>query len=286
MDARIRSRSLILSLLVHTALIVALIFAVMTSPIPPFPETGGGGGLTFVDIGTVDESTGDMQPMSETTTENPSEAIQQPKDDGDVATQDHEESPVVKEKKDDKKKQDSKPVITPPKKIKLVVEPPRTADPRSIYKGKSNNSTSQGTANAGTGDQGARNGDPNSLYKGNSGTGGGTGNGNGTGTGDGEGPGQGTGKGGGVSFSLTGRKWSRPPVLSDQSQETGKVVVDITVDKDGNVITATPGGRGSTTTSSYLLRLAKDAAMKAKFNSSADNADVQSGSITFIFVLH
>ena len=130
MDARIRSRSLILSLLVHTALIVALIFAVMTSPIPPFPETGGGGGLTFVDIGTVEESTGDLQPMSETTTENPSEAIQQPKDDEDVATQDHEESTVLKEKKDDKKKQNSKPVITPPEKIKEDVDLPRVPDPQ------------------------------------------------------------------------------------------------------------------------------------------------------------
>lgn len=286
MDARIRSRSLILSLLVHTALIVALIFAVMTSPIPPFPETGGGGGLTFVDIGTVDESMGDVQPMSETTTENPSEAVKQPAaDDEDVATQDHEDSPVAKDKKDDKKKNVVKPVVTPPKKVTLVIEPPRAADPRSIYKGRTNNSTSQGTGTSGHGDQGDRNGDPNSMYTGKNGTGGGTGQGNGTGNGDGEGPGTGTGKGGGVSFSLSGRKWSRPPVLSDQSQETGKVVVDITVDQDGNVVTATPGGRGSTTTSSYLFRLAKEAAMKAKFNGSPDGADIQRGTITFVFVL-
>ena len=77
----------------------------------------------------------------------------------------------------------------------------------------------------------------------------------------------------------------RPPVISDRSQETGKVVVDITVDQAGNVVSAIPGGRGSTTTSSYLFRLAKEAAMKAKFNASPEGADVQKGTITFIFVV-
>ena len=110
--------------------------------------------------------------------------------------------------------------------------------------------------------------------------------GSGTGTGDGEGPGIGTGKGGGVSFSLAGRKWNRPPPLpKDNTQETGKVVVDITVDKNGQVVSATPGGRGSTTTSAYLFRLAKEAAMKAKFDENPEAADIQRGTITFIFVV-
>ena len=77
----------------------------------------------------------------------------------------------------------------------------------------------------------------------------------------------------------------REPKVSDQSQETGKVVVDITVDKDGNVIAAIPGGRGSTTTSSRLFALAKEASMKAKFSTSTDAADIQKGTITYVFVV-
>ncbi|MFM7217228.1 MAG: hypothetical protein ACKO1U_04325, partial [Bacteroidota bacterium] len=81
-------------------------------------------------------------------------------------------------------------------------------------------------------------------------------------------------------------KWNRPPPLpKDNTQETGKVVVDITVDKEGNVMTATPGGRGSTTTSSHLFRLAKEAAMKAKFDQNPDAGDIQRGTITFVFVV-
>jgi TonB family protein len=75
------------------------------------------------------------------------------------------------------------------------------------------------------------------------------------------------------------------PQINDRSQETGKVVVDITVDKDGNVASAIPGGRGSTTTSAYLFKLAKEAAFKAKFNASPEDADIQKGTITFVFVV-
>lgn len=287
MDARTRSRSLFLSIMIHAAIVMALLFVVMTTPNPPFPEMGGGGGV-LVNIGYVDESTGDEQPMSEEITTNPSPADVSPSSnqEEEIATQETEEAPVTHVKKDNNK--NTKPTTTTPKPVvtpKPTVVPPRTADPRSLYQGRTTASQSQGTGTKGTGDQGDRNGDPNSLYTGKGGEGGGKGNGSGSGTGDGEGPGFGTGKGGGVSFSLTGRKWMRPPVISDRSQETGKVVVDITVDKDGNVVAANPGGRGSTTTSSYLARLAKEAAMKAKFSPSPDGADVQKGTITFIFVV-
>jgi hypothetical protein len=287
MDARIRSRSLFLTVLIHAALILAMIFAVMHTPNPPFPETGGGGGV-LVNIGYVDMASGDEQPLSEETTTDPSVANVKPTpaDEEEFATQETEEAPVAKTSKSDKPKvtpkdNTPKPITTP----KKPVEEPRKADPRALFPGRTNGSKSQGTAASGSGDQGDPLGDPNSKYTGKGGQGGGTGNGNGTGTGDGEGPGMGTGKGGGVSFNLAGRKWMRTPSISDRSQETGKVVVDITVDKNGSVINAVPGGRGSTTTSAYLFRLAKEAAMKAKFNESPDDSDIQKGTITFIFVV-
>lgn len=287
MDARIRSRSLFLSILIHAAIVMALLFLVMTTPNPPFPEMGGGGGV-LVNIGYVDEATGEEQPMSEMVTDQPTpdNATAASAEEEKVATQDIEEAPIVNPKKDPNKT--VKPVKTsekPKTTTEKPVDKPRTVDPRSLYQGKTTASRTQGTGTKGTGDQGDRNGDPNSLYQGKGGEGGGAGKGSGSGTGDGEGPGVGTGKGGGVSFSLNGRKWVRTPVISDRSQETGKVVVDITVDQAGNVVSAIPGGRGSTTTSSYLFRLAKEAAMKAKFNPSPEGADVQKGTITFIFVV-
>lgn len=279
MDATIRSRSIIISVAIHVGLFLILLFTVMKTQIPPFPETGGGGGV-IVNIGYVDEASGEIQPMSMNTTEDPAltKVKPAPQVEENFATQETEESPVSKEVKDPKKTV-SKTVKTDVKTVKedKISEPVKVVDARSLYKGKSNSSTSQGTGK-GTGDQGDPQGDPNSKYYGKNGSG------NGPGTGPGEGPGEGPGKGG-VSFSLAGRKLLRTPQINDKSQETGKVVVDITVDKDGDVASAIPGARGSTTTSSYLYRLAKEAAMKAKFNPSPEGADIQKGTITFVFIV-
>lgn len=288
MDARIRSRALFLTILLHAALILALLFVVMTTPNPPFPEMGGGGGV-LVNIGYVDESTGDVQPMSEQVTTTPSEAqvTPTPQSEDDFATQETEEAPIAKENKEAKKnpnppKTTPQPITTPQKQTQT----PRKVDPGSLYSGKTTASRSQGTGASGSGDQGDPKGDPNSMYTGKGGAGGGVGSGNGTGNGDGEGPGFGSGKGGGVSFSLVGRKWNKPPPLPrDNTQKTGKVVVNITVDNKGNVTSAIPGGRGSTTTDSYLFSLAKEAAMKAKFDENPDAGDIQRGTITFVFVV-
>ena len=77
----------------------------------------------------------------------------------------------------------------------------------------------------------------------------------------------------------------KQPEVIDRSQETGKVVVTITVDRNGNVIKAIPGARGSTTTSANLYSKAAQAAMKAKFDMNPGAAEEQYGSITFIFIV-
>ena len=76
------------------------------------------------------------------------------------------------------------------------------------------------------------------------------------------------------------------PQIKDNSQEEGKVVVDIIVDKYGKVLRATPGARGSTTTSTVLYKKAKEAALKTKFNANPDVAEEQKGQMTFIFILN
>jgi len=282
MDASIRSRSLVLTLLIHAALILALIFYVFTIAIPPFPEAGGSGGV-LVNIGYIDLASGEVQPMSETVSKEPQPVKVQPQaksQEEKIVTQENEEAVAVNDVKRDAKKKEKKvtePVTQPVKEVVKV--PEKKADPNSIYKGKSNTSKSQGTASTGTGDQGDKQGDPNSAYNGK------MGNGSGPGTGDGEGSGTGSGKGGGISFDLSGRSLIRKPIVEDKSQETGRVVVNITVDKQGTVTAAIPGGRGSTTTSAYLFSKAKEAALKAKFSPSTDGADIQKGTMTFVFVL-
>lgn len=96
----------------------------------------------------------------------------------------------------------------------------------------------------------------------------------------------GGGVGNGVTYSLSGRSLLSMPKIDDNSQEQGKVVVDIVVDKYGKVIKATPGGRGSTTTSPILYKKAVEAALKTKFNAKPDLVSDQKGQMTFVFILN
>jgi TonB family protein len=108
-----------------------------------------------------------------------------------------------------------------------------------------------------------------------------SGSGTGGGSGGGKGPGVGVGVGNG--FDMTGRSWRKKPSLEDNSQETGKVVIEIVVDKNGNVIEANGPARGSTTQSPSLIKKAKEAALQAKFSPSAEGVEEQRGTITFDF---
>ncbi|MHC1732583.1 MAG: energy transducer TonB [Bacteroidales bacterium] len=98
----------------------------------------------------------------------------------------------------------------------------------------------------------------------------------------GPGGGQGTD---GISFDLGGRKAQslfKPPY---DIQKDGIVVVAVTVDRSGRVTDATPGMKGSTTLDENLLKLAKEAALKTRFEEKNDAPIIQKGTITYDFRL-
>lgn len=102
--------------------------------------------------------------------------------------------------------------------------------------------------------------------------------------GDGSSDGTGTGDSG-ISFSLAGRRpvGNLPkPAYSSDSQ--GRIVIEITVDAQGRVQTASFHPQGSTTQNSSLREAAIKAARQAKFTTNEANA-VQTGTITYIFRL-
>ena len=292
MEASIRNKSLVLSLLFHGAIILLLFLLVISTPNPPFPEAGGGGGM-LVSIGMLDEASGNTQATSEITSTQPQVTDEQQKsvasEEENLLTQDLEKTTDV-EKSETEKKSEPKPVVKPKDRTPVTPvktekkEPERKLNENALFKG-SNKKGSDGSSTSGKGDQGSPAGDPASTFYGKNGTGNGSGGGDGGGSGGGSGPGIGTGKGPGVSYNLAGRRWLRTPKIDDKSQETGKVVVDIIVNKSGKVISAIPGGVGSTTTSAYLYKLAKEAALSTPFNESPDGKETQKGTITFNFVL-
>ena len=73
---------------------------------------------------------------------------------------------------------------------------------------------------------------------------------------------------------------------SDCSNETGVVVVEVSVDKNGNTISATAGIKGTTITAKCLRDQAKQAAMRTKWQASSDAPDRQVGKIIYNFGLN
>lgn len=89
-----------------------------------------------------------------------------------------------------------------------------------------------------------------------------------------------------TSFSLSGRTVVGKMPLPDYDVNLqGNVVVDITVDQDGKVVSARAISKGSTVTNAVLWKAAEEAAKKTKFTP-APNVPVQYGTITYIFKLN
>ena len=93
------------------------------------------------------------------------------------------------------------------------------------------------------------------------------------------------GVGGSGSYSLNGRSIGagglpRPEYLG---QDEGRIVIDITVDPKGNVISATIAKK-TTIDNASMRKSALEAARRAKFNS-ISGSNNQSGSITYRYSL-
>ncbi len=94
-----------------------------------------------------------------------------------------------------------------------------------------------------------------------------------------------TGSGSGGNYNLSGRKALSKPIKQPDCQEEGIVVVRIVVDKNGKVISALPGVKGSTNTALCLLQPAKEAALKTKWNADNKAPTKQTGTIIYKFTL-
>jgi TonB family protein len=89
----------------------------------------------------------------------------------------------------------------------------------------------------------------------------------------------------GISYDMQGRGFQLLPSPKYEYQREGRVVVEVSVDRSGKVIQAVPGSKGSTTLDEYLLRVAKEAALKARFDPNYDAPALEKGTITYNFIL-
>ncbi|MDR2383793.1 MAG: TonB family protein [Prevotellaceae bacterium] len=89
-----------------------------------------------------------------------------------------------------------------------------------------------------------------------------------------------------VTHNLSGRSVVGGfPLPQYNSQNRGTVVVEVTVNQEGKVVTARAVGTGSTTQDAVLWKAAEEAALKTRFNVKKDAPISQIGKITYVFSL-
>jgi periplasmic protein TonB len=263
--------------------VVFLLFFFMVAwrpPNPPLPTVG-----LEINFGTDDQGSGDVQPEEpvgskgtqpeepnqpepeEKEPETPQPTQAEVKEDQVVTTK--EESPAVVEEKKEEVKQPEKAVVKPEPKKEEPVKP--KPDAAATYKPtapktESTNTTTEGKAGAGeshgddkdqTGDKGDPQGtlDAKSLY------------------------GK-PGGGGGPSLELAGWQWDSKPNPEIPKSESGRIVFQIKVDENGEIIDIKTLERGVSVEAEKACRAA---IQRLTFTKTGSNVpDVSTGKITFV----
>jgi periplasmic protein TonB len=248
---------LIGTMLFHGLLLILFLLYGLTIPVP-IPEQS-----IVINFGTSKDGAGKIQPeetnaapknVSQVQPDVPKPNPNPVKTNAEAVTQDNVETVSVNDKKTKTKDPEPEP----------VKEPEKTVNKQAMFPGKSNtskNSSSEGETGK-PGDQGDPGGDRNSSSH------------------------VGNYSGGGDSYNLGLRKANVKVKPKLDCQESGRVVVRIWVDRNGNTVNVQAGDRGTTNPAACLLRLAEDAARKTKWEADPNAPDQQVGTIAYNFVLN
>lgn len=249
------------------AVIIALSYFIVFQA--PAKQEDGTGGI-LVNYGTTDEGMGNDYMSTEepsvaekanhtkptkVTKAPPTEQKQvEEASDKKIVTQNTEDAPEV----NSTNKKPTQTVATQP----ATKAPPKPAiNQNALYKGKSNNGTGEGD---GTGNKPGNQGKPTGSTL--------TPNYNGTGSGN-----------GGNLRGMPQRNFVTKPAVSDPDHRSGKVVVDVRVDKNGNFVYVHAGGRGTTLFDPSLFALCEQAVRNARVNALDTAPDVEMGAVVFVF---
>lgn len=246
------------TVLVHALILLVLFLMAFRTPLPLPGEEG-----VEVDLGLYNQGMGQVQPDKPSI---PEQAIppkphedESTKSKEEVVTQDEEDVPSIKTEKEKNLQEESqtKPTEQPEK----PTETQPTINPKALFKGstKSQEGGSEGITGQ-PGDQGS----PNGLA--------------GVKQYDGQG-----GQGNGTGYDLGGRgakTLQRPP---KDFPEEGHIVVEIWVDREGNVV-RTAIAKGTDISNSEMRNRAMEAAMRSKFVGDPTAPEEQKGTITYTFV--
>jgi colicin import membrane protein len=307
LDTKHKKKSLTLTTLLLSALLLVLFYIGLTYMDPP--EENG----ISVNFGTMEFGSGKVQPKEkiqsepldtppvEPTNQEVAEAIELPEEEVEEAaaekeapaekllTQENEEAIKINQAKEAKRKADE--AAADAKRKAEAVENKKKAEVAKIAKQKKDAedkarqeqeakkkaldammgglNKSDGTASGSegddnkAGDKGQPDGDPYATsYYGS--------------------PGSGSGTGG---YGLNGRSLVNKGKVQQECNESGRVVVKIVVDRNGKVISAEPGVRGTTNNNPCLLEPAKKTAFMHKWNLDSNAPNQQVGFVVVNFKL-
>jgi outer membrane biosynthesis protein TonB len=237
------------SIVVHALVLLVLFLMAFRTPLPLPGEEG-----VEVDLGMMDQGMGNIQPEKPAIPMAAQPKQEQSQSKEDIVTQNDEEAPAIEKPKTTKPKQETKPVEEPKPKV----------NDRALFKG--NNNPQAGGSEGITGQPGDQ-GKPNGLagvrkYDGNG------------------------GKGNGTGYDLGGRGAKSLHRPNDDFSEEGIVVVDIWVNRAGQVVRAEVAQKGTTLINSEMRQKAKQAALRSTFQSDPDAPEEQHGTITYTFVIN
>lgn len=260
-----------------TVILLLLMFIVGTSYWEPPLEYG-----VAVNFGTTDVGSGNAQPTQPIKSQ-PKEVIEEPKIETskpeissatntkseNVLTEENAEAIAIKKQKE----AEAKALAEAQRKEQLRKEAEERKQREEAEKKKKLDaliggvSNSEGTQSGGegpdsqAGDKGQLNGDPYApSYFG------------------GSGPGK-----GGVGYGLNGRGGPSRQIYKQECNEYGLVVVKIEVDRNGSVVSAEPGVRGTTNTHPCLLEPAKKIALSHKWPADSNAPTRQLGFVSINF---
>lgn len=244
-----RGIAIVGTIVVHALVVLVLFLMAFRTPLPLPGEEG-----VEVDLGMMDQGMGNIQPEKPAIPMAAQPQQQQNKSKEDIVTQNDDEAPAIEKPKNTKPKQEPKP----------VEEPKPTVNQKALFKG-SNNPQAGGSEGI-TGQPGDQ-GKPNGLagikkYDGNG------------------------GKGNGTGYDLGGRGAKSLHRPDDDFSEEGKIVVDIWVNRNGQVVRAEVATKGTDIINNAMRQKAIQAAKRSTFASDPDAPEEQHGTITYTFVIN
>ena len=248
-EKKAKGLAIVGTITVHALVVLLLFLMAFRTPLPLPGEEG-----VEVDLGMMDQGMGNIQPEKPAIPMAAQPQQEQSKKEEDIVTQNDEEAPAIEKPKTVKPKQEAKP----------AEQPKPTVNQKALFKG-SNNPQAGGSEGI-TGQPGDQ-GKPNGLagikkYDGNG------------------------GKGNGTGYDLGGRGAKSLHRPDDDFSEEGKIVVDIWVNRAGQVVRAEVATKGTEIFNNTMRQKAIQAAKRSTFAADPDAPEEQHGTITYTFVIN